>query len=311
MIYLSLLGGLALLILGGEALVRGAVAAAERLRVSPLLIGMTLVGFGTSVPELVTSVKAALIDAPGVAIGNVVGSNTANILLILGVAALLTPLAIERRGFLIDIGVFGFAALACAVIVAADALGRPAGAALILCLAIYLGFAYRRGREEGLVAVGEALAPHEAGRPLAFSLMIAAAGIGATILGAHLLVEASVDLARAFGVSEALIGVTIVAIGTSLPELATSAVAAYRRQSDIAFGNVLGSNIFNVFAILGATALIRPIPVPGEIARIDVWVMLGATIALAVAARTQWRLSRGEGAVLLGAYLVYVAARAA
>ena len=306
MLLLTLLGGLILLAVGGDVLVRGAVAIAQRLGVSPLLIGLTLVGFGTSTPELVTSVQAALAGSPGIAVGNVVGSNTANVLLILGVAAVIAPFAVHKESFARD----GAALLGSAVLLVIACLigtvSAVGGLVFLAGLAAYLIFSIRS--ERGGQVAGEAdAAPTERrlGAPLAALLVLA--GIAATILGARLLVSAATEIARGVGVSEAMIGLTIVAVGTSLPELVTSVVAAVRRQSDIAFGNVVGSNVFNVLFIMGATALIRPLAVPEQIARVDVWVMLAATVVLAAMAVTGWRISRREGAALLGAYGAYLA----
>lgn len=301
MLYLFVFAGFVLLMAGGEILVRGAVALAARLGVSPLVIGLTVVGFGTSTPELVTSLDAALSGAPGIAVGNVIGSNTANILLILGIAALMAPIVVDRAAFLRDGGAAMAAALAALAVVMTGALSRPAGAALILALIVYLWLAFRRGRVVDDVALD---VPQRG--PVAAGLL-AAGGIALTILGARLLVHGATGLAEAWGVSEAVIGVTVVAVGTSLPELATSIVAALKREGDIAFGNVVGSNIYNVFGILGATALVRPIPVPPEIASFDIWVMLAATVALTVVAVTGWRITRAEGGVLVAAYLAYCA----
>ncbi|MGR3540131.1 MAG: calcium/sodium antiporter [Hasllibacter sp.] len=297
MVYLTVALGLALLIAGGEALVRGAVALAARLGVSPLMIGLTVVGFGTSTPELVTSLQAAFAGAPGVAVGNVVGSNTANVLLILGVAALIAPLAATapRR----DLIALWAASLMGAAAIQADVLGRPAGAALLAGLVLWLVAAWRQ--ERGAPAEGPFGGP---GPWLALAL--AAGGTALTMLGARLLVSGATDLAAGWGVSEAVIGLTVVAVGTSLPELVASAVAAIRRQGAMALGNVLGSNVYNLFAILGATALARPIPAPVGIAA-DLAVMLGAAAALTVVAIRPAGIGRGAGAGLLAAYAAYVA----
>ncbi|MEX0922801.1 MAG: calcium/sodium antiporter [Rhodovibrionaceae bacterium] len=311
MIYLQLLGGLVLLVLGGDALVRGAVAVARRFGVSPLLIGLTLVGFGTSTPELVTSLQAAFLGSPGIAIGNVIGSNTANILLILGVAAVIFPVATARDALLRDGGAVLFAALAAVAIVLHGELFRSAGAILVVLLLAYVLYSYLRERRSGGAAAAmhegevEIAEPGPKGLPLA--LLFAFGGIALTILGADLLVKGAIHLASAAGISETLLGLTIVAVGTSLPELVTSVAAALRRHGDIAFGNVLGSNIYNVLGILGVTALVKPIPVPVEIAGFDVWVMLGATLLLLVFAATGQRISRWEGAALLAGYGAYLA----
>lgn len=308
MLSLQLAAGLILLVAGGEGLVRGAVALAPRLGVSPLMIGLTVVGFGTSTPELVTSLQAAFAGSPGIAVGNVVGSNIANILLIGGVAAVLMPFAVSRDAFRRDGTVAVLAALACVAVVLTGALSRPAGVALLAGLALYLTVAYRAERA---TATDEPARASEAntdmGAPsLPISIAFALGGIVLTVLGARLLVTSASALASGWGVSDAVIGLTVVAVGTSLPELVTAVMAAVRRQGDVAFGNILGSNIYNVLGILGVTALVHPIPVPASIAAVDIWVMLAATGALAAVAISGWRVTRGEGVALLAAYASYV-----
>jgi cation:H+ antiporter len=315
LIWLSLAAGLALLLGGGEALVKGSVAVASRLGVSPLLIGLTLVGFGTSTPELVASIQAALIGAPGIAVGNVVGSNIANILLILGVAAIILPVATTKEAFRRDGAVLIGASLLMVAVVLWGVIGRGTGLAFLALLAAYTIYTYlteRRSPDASAAlhaAEAEALAPRAMGLPLAVVLTLG--GIGAVLLGASLLVDAAIEIARAAGLSEAVIGLTLVAIGTSLPELATAAMAAFRGQSDVAFGNIVGSNIFNVLGIAGATALVMPIPVPAEIARVDVWVMMATAILLVVFAVTGWRVSRREGGIFLLLYAAYLAVQLA
>lgn len=280
---------------------RGAVALATRLGVSPLLVGLTVVGFGTSTPELVTSLQAAFAGAPGIAVGNVVGSNIANILLILGVAALIYPVAVGRAAFRRDGTALVLATLAGGVVILSGNLARPGGALLVVGLIAYIVLAYRLER----AADGPQDVP-EATMATAPALGLSAVGIVLTILGARFLVQGATGIATDFGVSETVIGLTVVAVGTSLPELVTAMVAGLKRQGDIAFGNVVGSNIYNILGILGVTALIRPIEVPAQIAGLDVWVMGASTLALLAVAITGWRVSRGEGAVLIAAYLAYV-----
>jgi cation:H+ antiporter len=311
MSYLALVVGLLLLVAGGDALVRGAVALARRLGVSPLLIGLTLVGFGTSTPELLTSVQAAWIGAPGIAVGNVVGSNIANILLILAVAGLIRPLVVQREALVRDGGVVALAALACLFVVVAGTLERSAGLALVTGLVAYVVYTYGRERRSADASArmhtAEAAVAEPGPHGLAVAVTFTAAGLLATIVGARLLVGAAMTLAQIFGISETIIGLTLVAVGTSLPELVTSVVAARRGQGDVAFGNILGSNIYNVLGILGVTALVEPIPVPPEIIRLDIWVMLAATAALLVFAATGRRLDRRESGVFLLAYASYIA----
>jgi cation:H+ antiporter len=296
---------------GGEALVRGSVITARRLGVSPLLIGLTLVSFGTSTPELVACIEAALLGAPGIAIGNVVGSNIANVLLILGLGAVIVPLATTKETFRRDAAVLIAASLLLLAAVLSGAISRAAGSLFVLLLALYLAYAYCTERRRHRTATPVAGDDTEPGaprpeRPLWIALLLALGGLAAVIVGADLLVEAAIVMARDLGLSEAVIGLTLVALGTSLPELVTSVVAAVRRHADVAFGNIVGSNIFNVFGIAGLTAVVHPIPVPPEIAGFDIWVMLGATLLLVVFAATGWRVNRWEGGIFLLAYLAYL-----
>ena len=295
-----LLAGFALLIAGGEGLVRGSVALAVRLGMSPLLIGLTLVGFGTSTPELVTSVNAALAGAPGIAVGNVVGSNTANILLILGVSALIFPVVVGGAALRRDGTAMALATLLAVAVMLSGELGRIVGAVLLLALVVYLVFAYRTGGAD------EADAVPDASYSVPFALLLAVGGIGVTIVGARLAVDAAVEIASALGVSNTVIGLTVVAVGTSLPELVTSAVAAMRRQGDVALGNVLGSNIYNLLGILGVTALVEPIAVPPQIMRLDLWVMLAVTLLFLALAAKLGRIGRGAGAAFVALYAGYL-----
>jgi len=307
-----ILAGFVLLLVGGESLVRGAVAAARRLGVSPLLIGLTLVGFGTSTPELVTSIDAALVGSPGIAIGNVVGSNIANILLILGLAAVLSPIVCRPKAFQRDgAALVGSAAIGAAAMLLGS-LNRFAGVALVGLLLGYVVWTYltergHPGSDSAAAHAGEASAAEPGPTRLGTAVLFVAAGIAATVLGAHWLVRGAIGLAREAGISETLLGLTLVAVGTSLPELVTSVVATLRRQGDIAFGNIVGSNIYNILGVLGATALVQPIPVPPEVLRQDLWVMLGATALLVVFTVTGWRLARGEGGILMACYAGYIA----
>jgi cation:H+ antiporter len=311
MTWLGLAAGLVLLLGGGEALVKGSVAIATRFAVSPLLIGLTLVGFGTSTPELVASVEAALIGAPGIAIGNIVGSNIANILLILGIAALIAPLATTRDAFRRDGAALVGASLLLLAALLAGTVSRWIGAGFVAVLAAYTVFTYlteRKAPQGPSAAMRAAEAAEVAPRAVAplLGLTLAAGGIAAIVIGADLLIDAAIAIATAAGISEAVIGLTLVAVGTSLPELATSVMAAVRRHGDVAFGNIVGSNIFNALGITGAAALVSPIAVPGEIAVLDVWIMIAATLLLVVFAVTDWRITRREGAIFLIAYAAYL-----
>jgi cation:H+ antiporter len=308
LVYLVL--GLVLLVAGGELLVRGAVQLAQKFRISPLLIGLTLVGFGTSTPELVTSLQAAFAGSPGIAVGNVVGSNIANILLILGVSALIFPVAVAKDTFRRDGLVLAIATLLCLGAILIGRLEIWLGLVFVAALAGYILFAFRQERQANAAqaaSTGEAPAdaPKVSATLIALDALFVVGGLVLTIFGARFLVTGAIDLARMANISETIIGLTIVAVGTSLPELVTSVMAALRKHSDIAFGNIVGSNIYNIFGILGVTAIVKPIDVPPQIAGFDVWIMIGATVLLFLAAMSRWRIARAEGGVMLGAYVAY------
>ncbi len=303
-------GGLVLLALGGELLVRGAVGMAARLGISPLLAGLTIVGFGTSTPELATSVQAALGGSPGIAIGNVVGSNIANILFILGLSAVILPLSVNPASFARDSIALGGSALLATGAVLLGVIGPVVGVTLLAALVGYLWWAYKSESAapcpEGARHEAEAEdrpVPPDTGPAILVGMIVA--GLVAAIFGAGWLVDGAVVLASAAGVSESVIGLTVVAVGTSLPELIACVVAVLRKHEDVALGNVVGSNIYNLCGILGLTSLITPIEVPAEIAGFDIWVMLGVTALLIVQLRSGWRLSRIEGALLVVLYAGY------
>ena len=310
MTYLQLALGLALLIGSGEFLVRGSVGFARAVGLSPLFIGLTLVGFGTSAPELVASLIAAFRDAPGIAVGNVVGSNIANVVLILGVAALIAPLPVARQDFHRDAVALALATAVAVAIVLTGSVARPAGAVLVLMLVGYIVVTYRLERaqpdSEAHRHEDEAalVAPPADGKIR--YLAVAVAALAGVVIGAKLLVDASIVLAANFGVPEAVIGLTVVAIGTSLPELAVSAIAAFRGQGAVAVGNVVGSNIYNVLGILGATALVHPLQVPAEIADFDIWAMLAAAALLLFFMVRGQRIGRLVATGFLASYLAYV-----
>lgn len=302
--------GLVLLAVGGEVLIRGATEIARRLGLSELLIGLTLVGFGTSTPELVSSIQAALKGSAGIAVGNVVGSNIANVLLILGGAALIAPIAADPKAFRRDGATVLLATLLTIAVAMTVGFTRLAGAIFLAGLFLYLVSAYLAERtsahpEAERHAAAGAAAPHGP-KSIALDFVLAVAGLGLLIVGARFLVDGSISIAAELGVSDAVIGLTVVAVGTSLPELVTSWLAAMRGRGALALGNILGSNIYNLFGILGATALVRPLAAAPQIIAYDNWVMLGATIAMIAFARSSGRISRLEGAVLLLAYIVYL-----
>jgi cation:H+ antiporter len=302
--------GLLLLLAGGEALVRGSVTLATRLGISPLIVGLTLVGFGTSAPELATSVEAALRGSPDIAIGNVVGSNIANILLILGIAALLQPLACPRNAIVRDGAVASAAALLTAGVALYGGMPRAIGATFFALLLVYLGTTYRAERNTATPSAdlhrkeGEFVAPLAG--PVWQPLLLSLAGLIGIVIGASLLVDGAIIVAREAGIPETIIGLTLVAVGTSLPELAVTVVAAIRRQLDVALGNIIGSNIFNILGILGVTAMVQPLSIPDQVVRFDIWVMLAATAAMILFATTRMRIDRWEGGILLSGYALYL-----
>ena len=302
-ISLLIIGGLVFLAFGGEILVRGAVGSARVLGVSPLLSGLVLVGFGTSTPELVTSLIAAMRNAPDIAVGNVVGSNIANILLILGLTAAITPIYVRPQAIGRDMIALGASSVTCLLAVVAGFIDRWFGLFLLALLATYLVVTYLRERNAEAGATRPPV-DRDWKRLGRFALMTAA-GIALTVIGARLLVGGAIQLAEGLGMPQRVIGLTIVAVGTSLPELVACVVAALRRHADVALGNVIGSNIYNVFGILGITAAVSPIRIPPEIANLVIWVLLAATGFLALLLRTGGGLKRLEGAGFLLAYVAY------
>ncbi len=308
---LLLLAGVVLLAIGGEALIRGALAAARRFRVSPLLSGLVIVGFGTSAPELVVSVDAALNQRPDIAVGNVVGSNIANILLILGVCAVITPLAVSPLALRRDALTVVAASVLFLVLVGGSALGRFDALILLLCLAAYLTWAYVTESRHAIPAAEVHRAESEELTlvPKSLPFMVGAVVLGLVLLvgGSRVLLTGAIGISEALGLSDAIIGLTVVAVGTSLPEFAISLVAALRRHADVAVGNILGSNIFNLLGILGISALLQPLPVDGRILEFDQWVMLGAALVLWLFLYTGRRISRFEGSLLLLGYGAYTA----
>jgi cation:H+ antiporter len=299
--FLYLFVGLTGLFFGGEALVRGSVGFARRMAIPPLLIGLTVVGFGTSTPELLVSVDAAWRGVPDIALGNIVGSNIANILLIVGLSALVWPIKIMGATLRRDTAVMMVAALLLVPIFVFGQMTRLSGLVLFGGLVAYLIWAY--------LEPGEAEEEDESLKPptsTLVSVLWVIGGLVALMVGARFLVDGAVSIARGYGISEAFIGLTIVAVGTSLPELATSLIAAFRRQSEIAIGNIVGSNIFNVLGILGVTALIAPIPVASRFLTFDLPVMVAVSLVLTVLLLTRPVMGRGVGVVMLAGYAVYV-----
>lgn len=301
--------GIVLLYFGGEALVKNAVVLARSWGTSTLVVGLTVVAFGTSSPELAASLAAALTGSPDIAIGNAVGSNTLNILLILGVTALVAPIRAQAQFIKREVPIMIGAALILFWFLYFDQqVSRLEGLLSLVLLGLYIGFLYRSSAGESAEVQGEF--DQEYGRSVQASWQNygrLALGLGLLGVGARLLTIGAVELARTFGVPELIIGLTIVALGTSLPEVAASITAALRREPDIALGNIVGSNIFNILGILGNTALVQPVGLPWESIQRDLWVMLGASILLWPFLVTGFQLDRREGGVFVGLYVIYVA----
>ena len=319
MTLLILAGSLAVITLGAEALVRGASMLALRRGVSPLFVGLTIVGFGTSTPELGASLAASLRGASDVAVGNVVGSNVFNIAVILGLTALIRPVRVRLRAVRRDLLVaIAAAAVPWSSLLAGNTINRGIGGLLLVGLVIYVATAYRSAQrapfEEKKLAEEEVrstlVAPSARQRlaGLGWNVLLVLGGLGLLVVGSRAFVDAAIILARSVGMSDLVIGLTIVAAGTSLPELVTSLVAARRRNPDIALGNVIGSNIFNCFGILGTCAIVRPQSVGVEVLVRDTPVMLVATLALIPIMRSGGTISRREGGLLLVGYGVYLGA---
>ena len=309
--------GLVILVLAGDALVRGAVNMSLRLGIPPLIVGLTVVAFGTSAPELLVSIKAVLDNAPGIALGNVVGSNIANILLVLGVPAIVSTIhsgeSDTQRSYLMMIAATVLFMVLCWMgpITWVHALILLAGLGWMLSDSYRSAQAHRRTETaNGDTANGDGADTLEGADPSMPWWKIGAfmaVGLIGLPLGADLLVESAVVIARSIGVSETVIGLTLIAVGTSLPELATSVVAALRRQADVALGNVIGSNMFNLLGIVGVAGLVGDLPVPASLLQSDLWVMLGASLLLAPFVLMGRNITRPVGIGLTGAYLTYLA----
>jgi cation:H+ antiporter len=309
-----LIAGFVLLVVGAEALVRGATRIAVVAGVSPLVIGLTVVAYGTSAPEAAVSVMSSLAGQPDIAIGNVIGSNVANILLILGLASLVAPLIVDQQIVRLDVPVM-IALSAILYFFCLDGnLGRLEGALLLAGSVGYSAFLVVTSRRETNLKVqqeyeqeyGEAKAPR---RHWSIDAGLILLGLVMLVGGSRFLINAAVTLAERFGISELVIGLTIVAIGTSLPEIATSMIASFRGEADIAVGNVVGSNIFNILLVLGLAGVIAPsgVPIAASALRFDFPVMIAVAICCLPVFFTGYRVARWEGAVFLGYYIAYMA----
>ncbi len=300
---------MALLFVGGEILLRGAVGLSLRFGLSPLLIGLTVVALATSMPELVVTLTAGVQGVPDIGVGNVVGSNIANILLILGLAALLCPIEREPKRILRDTAAMVVATGVFILLACAQRLSFVHGAVMLLLLVFYLAYSYRVERRSyneastGLEAIEEAGATPKSAWVAVALVIVGVVALGG---GSELLVRGASTIARAAGISETVIGLTLVAFGTSLPELATAIVAALRGHTEVALGNVLGSNIFNILLILGALFVITPVTVAPEILNFDIWALAAATLIAVPVMLTGKHITRLEGAVFVLLYLAFV-----
>lgn len=304
---LLMLVGLALLIAGAEGLVQGASRLAGKVGISPLIIGLTVVAFGTSAPELVVSIKAVFDDQAGIAIGNVVGSNIFNVLFILGISALIVPLAVAQQLIRLDIPLMIALSLVVLLMALDGSIGRLDGGLLFLGLIVYTGFLLWQGRRQSTPT--EPGANEEKSHHWARDVLFVAGGLAMLVAGSRFFVDSAVVLATWLGVSEQVIGLTVIAAGTSLPEVVTSIVAALRGQRDIAVGNVVGSNIFNLLGVLGLASLIAPagIAVTDAMLSLDLPVMLAVAVACLPICFTASAINRWEGSVLMGYYVAYTA----
>jgi cation:H+ antiporter len=302
-----IVAGLVVLTVGAELLVRGGASLALRLGVTPLVIGLTVIAFGTGSPEFVVSLEAAIKGSSGIALGNVIGSNISNIALILGCSALIAPMAVKaeilRREMPILMAVTAFLC----IMMWDGIISRVDGALLAIGSIAYTIGAYvvSKTKEDAEVEAEYEEAVKPSGRPAWLDAIFILLGLGALIFGANILVSGAIDVANFIGLSEAVIGLTIVAIGTSLPELATSVVASYRGEADISFGNVIGSNVFNILAVLGIAALISPMPTDG-IRSLDIAVFLGSVIVIWAMLGRRYLIDRFEGVILLLGYVIYI-----
>jgi cation:H+ antiporter len=308
MVYLFLLLGLAILVVGAELLVRGAVTLAEFARISPLVVGLTVVAFGTSAPELAVSTVSSLKGDAAIALGNVVGSNIFNVLLILGISAVIVPLTVSSQLVRFDVPIMIGVSVFTWLFALDGSIGPIEAACMLLTFAFYTGWLIRAGRKESAVTANDS---NSFSKPslakLLLNLVLLLVGLILLVWGAKLLVDSATTIARSLGVSDIVIGLTIVAAGTSLPELATSIVAAIKGQREIAVGNVVGSNVFNLLMVLATASIVSSsgVPVPSEVLWFDMAVMvLAACLCLPIFV-SHGSVSRGEGFVMLALYVIY------
>lgn len=304
-IILYLVGGLIMLFIGAEGLIRGSSTLAIKIGITPLIVGLTVVAFGTSAPELVVSLKAALVGNSSISLGNVIGSNIANIALILGIASLIRPLYVHANIIMREIPIMIGVSILLIVLLLDGEVGFIDGLIFVLGIIVYTIVNIYMARKEKSSEVKEEFEEGLKSRlGVPVSIIFVVIGLGLLIIGANFFVQSAVAIAKLFNISDAIIGLTIVAIGTSLPELITSIVASYKKESDIAIGNVVGSNIFNILGILGITALIVPISLIG-ISSIDLIIMVLTAVLLLPLSKSGMRISRIEGLFLVAGYVAY------
>jgi cation:H+ antiporter len=313
--FIALVLGLIALVGGAELLVKGAATIATRLGIAPVVVGLTVVAFGTSAPEFAVSIGASLSNNTDMSLGNVVGSNTANVLLILGMSATVSGLVVTQQIVRIDIPIMVLVSVVVYLLALNNSIGRVEGALMFASLLVYIAWLVRNARKESKVVLEEydqsveELEDDVIDRPMWVLVLLIAAGLAALVLGSNLLVSSATDVAEWFGVSDLIIGLTVVAIGTSLPELATSVLAAMRGQRDIAVGNVLGSNLFNLLGVLGLAGVLAPagIPVSQEALSLDLPVMLVSALVLVPICWNGFMIKRWEGFLLMAYYFAYIA----
>ena len=307
-ITISIIGGIIGLFAGAEALVRGSSSLAIRMGLSPLVVGLTVVACATSSPELVVSIKAALEGNPGIVVGNVVGSNICNIGLILGVAALISPMRIKTQLIKREIPIMIIVGFILLLVLANDSISRLEGLLLILGIISYVIFSYLYARKDKVIEISHEFIdaiPTGKAKSVWISILLIVGGLGLLLGGAHIFVNGAVEVAVRMGVSQAIIGLSMVALGTSLPELITSVVASLRNENDIAIGNAVGSNVFNVLSVLGFSSVISPINSSG-VGYVDLGIMMLFMIVILPMSKSGFVLKRFEGAILLAGYFAYL-----
>jgi cation:H+ antiporter len=303
MSFLLIIVGLAMLIFGGDVLIQGASGIAKKFNLSPLVIGMTVVAFGTSAPELMVSAKAAMMGSPEIALGNVIGSNIANIALVLAITVLIFPLFIDRNSKIIDWPVMFLASLLFYIFALNGLISRVEGGLMFVVMVVFTIFLIRNSYHKNKLYEPDL----ELHIPNIW-LSIAKNLIGLVLLyfGSEWLVNGAVDIAKSFGIEERIIGVTVIAFGTSVPELAASVMAAIKKEADISIGNLVGSNIFNILSVIGITAIIKPIEVSEKVVNPDMYWMLGIALALGIILFAWKKIQRWHGLLLLASYIYYI-----